>query len=551
MGSISKFLGENMNSNIYKVISDKLTIISSVDIRNKIQNELQHLLELKNLDELTVEELFSKLKLSLSIAQNNLDVRYVCEAVVTHFIESNPSQAATAQGALDKYFAGACVDNAKNPKKNIVRPSPISGFLEFMPEIQLHYDGLLNELKKLFSSHGFIPIDTPVVERLEVLAAKGGDVDKEIYAVTRARAKDDDNSDASVALRYDLTVPLARYVAQHFNNIFFPFKRFHIGSCFRGERPQDGRYRQFTQADIDIINPDNVSLSFDADIPLIVNAALQIIGIKNYVFRISNRKILSGYLEGLDIKDLQTATRILDKIDKIGQYGVIAALQEELQLDTKKAEQVVQIASISCTDLSFVDQVLALGVTNNTLEIGLEELKYVMERLQASTHSNEKFVVDLSITRGFDYYTGTVYEVKWKDYPHLGSIAAGGRYEDLAGSYIRKSLPGVGMSVGLSRIYGKLVQTGAIEVVKKSPTDVLVVWEEAIDEKLLHVLGEKLRARNINTEVYFKPEKIQKQLNYANKKAIRYVVFPSLNEVKDLESEEQYAFDIETFKLQG
>ncbi|ATZ10363.1 histidine--tRNA ligase [Erwinia amylovora] len=436
-----------------------------------------------------------------------------------------------------------------NQKKSIVKPSPISGFLEFMPEIQLHYDGLLSELRKLFSSHGFVPIDTPVVERLEILAAKGGDVDKEIYTITRARANDDDNSDASVALRYDLTVPLARYVAQHFNNIAFPFKRFHIGSCFRGERPQDGRYRQFTQADIDIINPDNVSLSFDADIPLIVNSALQIIGIDNYVFRISNRKILSGYLEGLNIENLQAATRILDKIDKIGRHGVISALQDELQLDTQKAEQVVKIASISCADLSFVDQVLELGVTNGTLEKGLEELKYVMERLQTSSQNSGRFVVDLSITRGFDYYTGTVYEVKWNDYPHLGSIAAGGRYEDLAGSYIRKSLPGVGMSVGLSRIYGKLVQSGAIAIKKKTPTDVLIAWEDSIDEKSLHTLGEKLRAKNINTEVYFKSDKIQKQLSYANKKAIRYVVFPSLNEVKDLESEEQYVFDIETFKV--
>ncbi|WP_241169980.1 histidine--tRNA ligase [Serratia marcescens] len=435
-------------------------------------------------------------------------------------------------------------------KKNIVKPLPISGFLEFMPEVQLHYDGLLAELRNLFSSHGFVPIDTPVVERLEILSAKGGDVDKEIYAITRARANnDDDNSDASVALRYDLTVPLARYVAQHFNSIAFPFKRFHIGSCFRGERPQDGRYRQFTQADIDIINPDNVSLSFDADIPLIVNAALKIIGIDNYIFRISNRKILSGYLEGLNISELQTATRILDKIDKIGRNGVIAALQDELQLDIKKAEQVVKIASISCTDLSFVDQVLELGVTNDTLETGLEELKYVMERLKSSSQNSDNFVVDLSITRGFDYYTGTVYEVKWNDYPHLGSIAAGGRYEDLAGSYIRKSLPGVGMSVGLSRIYGKLVQSGIIDTKKKSPTDVLIIWEDSIDEKSLHILGDKLRAKKINTEVYFKPEKIQKQISYANKKGIRYIVFPSLNEVKDLASEEQYVFDIENFKI--
>lgn len=538
-----------MSLSISNVIAGKLAAVSSVDIRNKIQDEMQPFLELENFDGLAAETLFKNLKLSLSIAQHNPHVRLACEAFVAHYMETNPSQAAAAQKALDLSFANASSTNGKNLKKNIVKPTPISGFMEFMPEVQLHFDGLLADLRKLYSSHGFVPIDTPVVERLEVLAAKGGDVDKEIYAINRARATDDDNSDTSVALRYDLTVPLARYVAQHFNNITFPFKRFHIGSCFRGERPQDGRYRQFIQADIDIINPDSVSLSFDADIPLIVNAALQLIGIKNYVFRISNRKILSGYLEGLHIEDVQTATRILDKIDKIGRDGVIAALDEELGLSTAKAEKVVKIASISCSDLSFVDQVLALGVTNTMLETGLKELKYVMERLQNSAHSSGKFMADLSITRGFDYYTGTVYEVKWNDHPQLGSIAAGGRYEDLAGSYIRKSLPGVGMSVGLSRIYGKLVQTGEVIISRKSPTDVLIVWENNIDEKSLHVIGEKLRAKNINTEVYFKAEKIQKQLAYANKKAIRYVIFPSLNEVKDLETEQQYAFDLETFTV--
>lgn len=538
-----------MSSNIPNTISDKLAVISNENIRNKIQNELDRLYSQNNLSELSAGQLFSHLKLSLSIGQKNLEVRAVAEALVADYVCIVPTQEADAKAHFDKSFAATNKDTAKKPQKAIVKPTPISGFMEYMPEVQLHYDGLLNNLRKLFSSHGFVPIDTPIVERLEVLAAKGGDVDKEIYALTRARAADDDDSDASVALRYDLTVPLARYVAQHFNNIAFPFKRFHIGNCFRGERPQDGRYRQFTQADVDIINPDNVPLSFDADIPLIVNGALQTIGISNYVFRISNRKILSGYLQGLEIADLQSATRILDKIDKIGRDGVIESLCEELKLDAQKAEQVVRIAAISSADLSFVDEVNALGVNNATMQKGLEELQYVMERLQASTQNTGQFTVDLSITRGFDYYTGTVYEVKWNDHPEVGSISAGGRYEDLAGSYIRKNLPGVGMSIGLSRIYGKLVQTGFINPERKSPTDVLVAWEEAVEEKSLHTIAEQLRDRGMNVEVYFKSDKVPKQLNYANKKAIRYIVFPALNEVKDLETEQQTAFDIDTFEI--
>lgn len=536
-----------MKSDLPQLVLDALEAIDNAGIKNKVSQELNVFFSSPCLEQGDLDEVKNNLKLPLSIANSNDAVRHVCKAVVEHVHEVNRTITLSKEALLAQILGSDTAN--KKAKKAIIKPTPISGFLEFTPEVQLRYEELLNGLRKLYSSHGFVPIDTPVVERLEILAAKGGDVDKEIYAITRARSNDDDDSDASVALRYDLTVPLARYVAQHFNEIAFPFKRFHIGNCFRGERPQDGRYRQFTQADIDIINPDNVPLSFDADIPLIVDSALKVIGIDNYVFRISNRKILSGYLTGLEIQDLQSATRILDKIDKIGKDGVIESLCGELNLDADKAEKVVQIAGISSIDSSFVEEVLALGVNNSLLTEGLEDLKYVMDRLQSSVNNRGQFLVDLSITRGFDYYTGTVYEVKWNDHPSIGSIAAGGRYEDLAGSYIRKKLPGVGMSVGLSRIFGKLVQTNAIDVSRKSPTNILVAWEEGVDEMSLHALAEKLRAKGINVEVYFKSDKIQKQLNYANRKAIQYVIFPQQNEIKDLIKEEQTAFDLEAFQL--
>lgn len=536
-----------MKSDLPQLVLDVLENVNNAGIKNKISQELSLFLNSPCFEQGKLGEVKTNLKLSLSIANSNEEVRNVCKTILKLVHENNRAITLSKEDLIDEILGSTTA--SKKSKQSIIKPTPISGFLEFTPEVQLYYEELLNGLRKLYSSHGFVPIDTPVVERLEILAAKGGDVDKEIYAITRARSSDDDDSDASIALRYDLTVPLARYVAQHFNDIAFPFKRFHIGNCFRGERPQDGRYRQFTQADIDIINPDNVPLSFDADIPLIVDSALKVIGIENYVFRISNRKILSGYLTGLEIDDLQTASRILDKIDKIGRNGVIDLLCEEINLDKNKAEKVVEIAGISSNDSSFVDKVLELGVSNPLLTKGLEELKYVMDRLQSSVNNCGQFLVDLSITRGFDYYTGTVYEVKWNDYPNIGSIAAGGRYEDLAGSYIRKKLPGVGMSVGLSRIFGKLVQTDAIDISRKSPTNALIAWEEDADEMYLHALAEQLREKGINVEVYFKSDKIQKQLNYANRKAIQYVVFPLQNEVKDLIKEEQTRFDIETFQL--
>lgn len=441
---------------------------------------------------------------------------------------------------------------SQSPQKlSITKPTPISGFLEFTPEVQLHFDQLVTKIRALFASYGFESIEPPVVERMAVLAAKGGDVDKELYALTRAAgepgSQKENEKGFELGLRYDLTVPFARYVAQHFGQLVFPFKRAHVGYCWRGERPQDGRYRQFLQGDVDVVNVDSLPLSFDYEIPLIIDGALEILGVQNYQFRISNRKILSGYLSGLGIENIQAVTRIIDKLDKIGAEGVLKMLCEEAKLSAPIAEKALKLATIKSSDASFVDNVQSLGVQNKQLTIGLEELSYVMTRLVAS--GGTKFSADLSITRGFDYYTGTVYEVRWNDHPSLGSIAAGGRYEDLASSYINKKIPGVGMSVGISRIFGKLLQVGTISPQKRTVTDALIIWDSDADEDELNAIATKLRKRGLNIEVFYEPDKVAKQLSYANKKGIPFVIFPKYKEFKNMQSGAQAPFDPETFSV--
>ncbi len=529
-------------------ISLAIERISNESVRKRIDSSLGPVL--RDIDkyirgedcELTKKDLENGLKTAISMSCSNSEIAEISRMLIKLFDDvSHPS----ANFIVNSYGATQNkTENAVTTKTQPIKPNPISGFPEFPPEIQLHLDGLLDKLKKLFYSHGFVSIDTPVVERLEVLVAKGGDVDKEIYSLKRARSEDNDLSDSNLALRYDLTVPFARYVASHFSSLIFPFKRFHIGSCWRGERPQDGRYRQFTQADIDIVNPERVPLSFDADIPLIMDEALQIMGIDDYVFRISNRKILKGYLSGLGVENGRDVTRILDKIDKIGGEKVVELLMSDAGLKRDIAARIVKIADISTLDNSFIKQVRSLGVNNSILDEGITELDYVMKRLKHSGSKN--FSVDLSITRGFDYYTGSVYEVRWNKYPQIGSIAAGGRYDDLASSYIRKKLPGVGMSVGISRIYGKLVQTGSIKIQKKTATDVLVAWETEAEE-LIHHTANRLRRRGLNVEAYYNSDKISKQVAYARKKGIPYVIFPVIGEIKDMRKNTQTPLNMDTF----
>ncbi len=436
-------------------------------------------------------------------------------------------------------------------KNKIYKPQPISGFPEWLPEqrrIELQW---LDHIRRVFESYGYTNIETPAVEELDVILAKG-ETDKEIYQLERLQADERDSSDARLGLHFDLTVPFARYTAQHFNELDFPFKRYQIQKVWRGERPQAGRFREFYQCDIDVINPEQLPIAFDAEMPLIIDEILRSNGIEGYTILLNNRKIIEGYLAGLGLSEEQRplSIRIMDKHDKIGADKVVEMLVSELNLDQAVAEQCTQLFSISSSDDSFAQAVRDLGVENDILAEGLGELSEVMQILNLKTQSTIK--ADLSIVRGFDYYTGTVYECKFDNDPGFGSIVSGGRYANLAGSYINRQLPGVGISIGLTRLLSKLFDEDKLDIGRKSPTDVLVVVPHKDKRDDAYETGHALRSRGMNVEVYHSAGKIGKQLGYAEKKGIPFVWFPPFDEegaheVKDMANGDQIEADPNTW----
>ncbi|MDZ4860708.1 MAG: histidine--tRNA ligase [Candidatus Hydrogenedentes bacterium] len=431
----------------------------------------------------------------------------------------------------------------------VYSPAPISGFPEWLPEVRLIEQQWLDEIRRTFESYGFCSVETPSVEDLRALLAKG-ETDKEIYTLTRLQADENEKGDARLGLHYDLTVPLARYVAQHYNNLVFPFKRYQIQRVWRGERPQEGRFREFYQCDIDVINNDSVPLYFDAEMPAIVHGVLSRLGVGACTIGLSNRKILQGFYSGLGIDDIAGAIRVADKLDKIGPVGVSRQLQDMQGISESTAKQCLALAAIRTADASFAEKVRALGITNSTLEEGLSELTYVIDNLLAN--GVDRLVADMSIARGFDYYTGSVYEGRLDEYPKLGAVFSGGRYDNLAGSYIRKNLPGVGISIGLTRLFSKLVAEGRISSTRKCPTDVLVIVPNDAQQPIAAQTAHELRERGYKVELYHAAEKLQKQLRYASRKAIPFVWFPpfedgSPHEVKNMASGDQQQCDPQTW----
>lgn len=429
--------------------------------------------------------------------------------------------------------------------QKIYKPRPVTGFPEWLPEVRRIEQQWMDHIRRVFESYGFCSIETPSVEEIEVLSAKG-EVDKEIYVLERLHKDENEKSDARLALHFDQTVPLARYVAQHFNDIVFPFKRYQMQRVWRGERPQAGRFREFYQCDIDVIGVDNVPIHFDGELAAIMVDILRGLNIGPFQMQISNRKILMGLCEGLGITDTLPVTRAIDKIEKIGVDGT-RKLLVEANIPAQHIETLIKFAQIKTENESFVEQVLALGVNSPVLAEGIAELASVMAQL---THIERGYVVaDLSIVRGLDYYTGTVYETKLLDNRDFGSICSGGRYDDLAGSYINKHLPGVGISIGLSRLFDYMRINGKLgDLTRKSPTDILVTVPS--DEKRVEaaVIAKTLRDRGMNVELYHSAQKIKKQMEYAVKKGIPYVWFPPFedgqnHEVKNMLTGEQLPSD--------
>ncbi|TDQ53814.1 histidine--tRNA ligase [Actinorugispora endophytica] len=435
-------------------------------------------------------------------------------------------------------------------EQRIVRPAPISGFPEWSPRIRSVEQRWLDHIRRGFERYGFSSVETPSVEALEVLMSKG-ETSQEVYTLQRLQADPKDDGDARLGLHFDLTVPFARYVAQHFNDLVFPFKRYQTQRVWRGERPQEGRFREFTQCDIDVINIDQVPMHFDAELPRIVHEVLTGLDIPAWTLNINNRKVLQGFYEGLGIGDPLAVIRAVDKLHKIGADGVRRILVDQVGLSAEQASACLDLARIRGTDASVVGEVAKLGVSGELLSTGLDELGYVLDEL--ADLPSGSVVADLSIARGLDYYTGTVYEATFDDDPAYGSICAGGRYEDLAGQFIRRRLPGVGISIGLTRIFAKLVAEGRITDGRFCPTDVLVAVPS--DERRGDALATAavLRERGFNTEVYHQAAKIGKQIQYASKKGIPFVWFPPFkdegaHEVKDLTTGEQAEADPVTWR---
>ena len=429
------------------------------------------------------------------------------------------------------------------------RPRPVSGFPEHLPEVRMEELRMLDRIRATFESYGFAPIETPSVEELEVLLAKG-ETDKEIYTIERLQADDATAGEARLGLHYDLTVPFARYVAQHFNDLVFPFKRYQMQRVWRGERPQAGRFREFTQCDIDVIGVDNLAVTFDAELAAVAMQALDAIGVSGVTLHISNRKILNGFLMGLGLSEPADRVSVIRAIDAIAKVGPD---QTSASIDGVKAgiaAKCIALAGI-IGGADTIDRVRALGVEHEELDQGLTELEEVLKHLNFLGTANA--VADLSIARGFDYYTGTVYEGRFDAAAGFGSVVAGGRYDDLAGAFINKKLPGVGISIGFSRLFAKLLADKAIDAKRKSPADLLIVLPSEERRETMLITAQALRRRGFKVETYHAPQKIGKQLSYAEKKGIPFVWFPPFDEggdpeVKDMGSGNQTKADVATWK---
>jgi histidyl-tRNA synthetase len=435
----------------------------------------------------------------------------------------------------------------------------ISGFPEYTPEEQLAFNRLLDVIRQGYERFGFSAIETPAVERREVLLAKAGsENEKQIYSLARLAAKADEDDSTGLALHFDLTVPLARYVAMRQDQLTFPFRRYQIQKVWRGERPQSGRFREFYQCDIDIIGNEQLSLFADAEIPSVIYHVFSAMDIGRFKIRISNRKVLQGFLEVLGIgseEQSRAALQIVDSLEKIGVDKVEAELSADTDLDAAGVQRLVEfVTHDGDTDavLAYLDSVQSAqgsddaGTAGLELKEGIEELKTVVASVRALGVPDDAFGVDLRIARGLDYYTGTVYETVLVDHPGLGSICSGGRYDNLASHFTSKKLPGVGISIGLTRLFSRLIQAGIVTTSRSTPSQVLVAAMNETRMADYFGIANELRTAGINTEVYIDNKRLGGQLKYASRKGFDAMVIAGDDElvkgtltVKDLASGDQ------------
>ena len=401
---------------------------------------------------------------------------------------------------------------------SVIKPRTLSGFMELLPAKQAQLERMMEILRKTYSLYGFAPLDTPAIEDAQILLAKGGgETEKQIYRFQKG--------DSDLALRFDLTVPLAKYVALHCNELAFPFRRYQISKVYRGERAQRGRFREFYQADIDIIGDGKLDILNEAEIPAIIYRVFRGFGLERFQIRVNNRKILNGFYAMLGLSEKSgDIMRTVDKLDKIGDEKVRALLTGELSLSEEAAEEILRFIHIRGTNAQVLESLEGYVGRNEIFDIGLEELKAVTANLAAFGVPEANFAVDLTIARGLDYYTGTVYETTLLDHPEIGSVCSGGRYDDLAGYYIEKKLPGVGISIGLTRLFYVLDEQGLLNPeLPSAPADALVLPMTA-DPAPAIALAEELRGGGIRVQLYGEQKKFKQKMSYCDKLGVPFAV---------------------------
>ena len=422
----------------------------------------------------------------------------------------------------------------------IIRPRTLSGFMELLPQKQARLEKMMQILRDTYALYGFAALDTPAIEDAQILLAKGGgETEKQIYRFQKG--------DSDLALRFDLTVPLAKYVALHYNDLAFPFRRYQISKVYRGERAQRGRFREFYQADIDIIGDGKLDILNEAEIPSIIYQVFRGFGLTRFQIRVNNRKILNGFyaMQGLSEKS-GDIMRTVDKLDKIGAEKVRVILMEDCALTGEQADEILKFIAITGTNAQVLEALEGYSGRNEIFDAGLQELKAVTDNLAAFGVPEANFAVDLTIARGLDYYTGTVYETTLLDHPEIGSVCSGGRYDDLAGYYTEKALPGVGISIGLTRLFYVLDEQGLLNPeLPSAPADALVLPMTENPAPAI-ALAQALRSEGIRVQLYGEQKKFKQKMSYADKIGVPYAIFLGEDEisegvcsVKDMRSGEQ------------
>ena len=406
-------------------------------------------------------------------------------------------------------------------------PRTLSGFMELLPSKQIRFEKMTEILRSTYASYGFAPLETPVIEDAQILLAKGGgETEKQIYRFQKG--------DSDLALRFDLTVPLAKYVALHYNELAFPFRRFQISKVYRGERAQRGRFREFYQADIDIIGDGKLDILNEAEIPAIIYKVFKGFGLSRFQIRVNNRKILNGFYAMLGLSEKSgDIMRTVDKLDKIGAEKVKVILLEDCGLNDEQADEILKFIAITGTNAEVLTALEGYVGRNEMFDLGLSELKAVTANLAAFGVPEANFAVDLTIARGLDYYTGTVYETTLLDHPEIGSVCSGGRYDNLAGYYIEKQLPGVGISIGLTRLFYVLDEQGLLNPeLPSAPADALVLPMTA-DVAPAIALAEELRSAGIRVQLYGEQKKFKQKMAYANKLEVPFAVLLGEDEIAE------------------